>query len=49
MKGGNRNVGFADTGLKRAYPNLGWLILVREDEREALAPLLGLGHLPSPF
>ncbi len=44
MGGGNRIVGFADTDLKRAYPNLGWLILVSQDEREALAPLLGLGH-----
>jgi len=44
MRGGNRIVGFADTGLKRAYPNLGWLILVSQDQREALAPLLGLGH-----
>ena len=44
MRGGNRIVGFADTGLKRAYPNLGWLILVSQDEREALAPLLNLGH-----
>ena len=44
MRGGNRIVGFADIGLKRAYPNLGWLILVSQDEREALAPLLGLGH-----
>src|SRR5713226_1245354 len=44
MRGGNRIVGFADTGLKRTYPNLGWLILVSQDEREALAPLLGLGH-----
>lgn len=44
MRGGNRIVGFSDTNLKRAYPNLGWLILVSQDEREALAPLLGLGH-----
>jgi hypothetical protein len=44
MRGGDRLVGFADTGLKRAYPNLGWLILVSQDEREALAPLRGLGH-----
>jgi hypothetical protein len=44
MRGGNRIVGFADTGLKRTYPNLGWLILVSQDEREALAPLLGLSH-----
>ncbi len=44
MRVGDRIVGFADTGLKRAYPNLGWFILVSQDEREALAPLLGLGH-----
>ena len=44
MRGGNRIVGFADTGLKRTYPNLGWLILVSQDEQEALAPLRSLGH-----
>ena len=44
MRGRNRIVGFADTGLKRSYPNLGWLILVSQDEREALAPILSLGH-----
>jgi hypothetical protein len=44
MRRGDRLVGFADTGLKRAYPNLGWLILVSQDEREALAPLRSLGH-----
>jgi hypothetical protein len=44
MRGGDRIVGFADAGLKRTYPNLGWIILVSQDEREALAPLLGLGH-----
>ena len=44
MRGGNRIVGFADTGLKRTYPNLGWLILVSQEEREALAPLLSLSR-----
>jgi len=44
MRRGNRIVGFADTGLKRTYPNLGWLILVSQNEREALAPVLGLSH-----
>src|SRR5207244_12605481 len=28
MRGGGRIVGFADTSLKRAYLNLGWLVLV---------------------
>jgi hypothetical protein len=44
MRGGDRLVGFADTGLKSAYPNLAWLILVSQDEQEALAPLRSLGH-----
>jgi Cache domain len=44
MKGGNRIVGFADTGLKGTYPNLGWLIVVSQSEREALAPLRGIDH-----
>jgi hypothetical protein len=41
---GRRIVGFADTGLKRSYPKLEWLILVSQDEREALAPLRTLEH-----
>ena len=34
----------ASAGKRRAYPNLGWLILVSQEERAALAPLLGLDH-----
>ena len=44
MKNGSRLVGFAETGLAETYPNLGWLILVSQDEQEALAPVLTLGH-----
>ncbi len=44
LKNGNRLVGFADAGLKHSYPNLSWLILVSQDEREALAPVRTLGH-----
>jgi hypothetical protein len=44
MKNGNRIVGFADTGLKHSYPNLGWLILVSQEEQEALAPVRTLWH-----
>jgi hypothetical protein len=44
MKNGNRIVGFADAGLKHSYPNLSWLILVSQEEREALAPVRTLGH-----
>ena len=32
-------VGFADTELKRSQPNLDWVILVSQAEREALAPV----------
>ena len=44
MKTENRIVGFADIGLKHSYPNLSWLILVSQEEREALAPVRTLGH-----
>jgi hypothetical protein len=44
MRNGTRIVGFADTGLKRSYPNVEWLVLVSEGEREALAPVRTLGH-----
>ena len=36
---GERIVGFADTELKRGQPNLDWVILVSQREREALAPV----------
>ena len=32
-------VGFADTELKRSQPNLDWIILVSQREREALGPV----------
>jgi hypothetical protein len=44
MKGGDRIVGFADIGLKANYSNLGWLILVSQDEQEALAPFRSVVH-----
>jgi hypothetical protein len=38
--GGARHViGFADTGLKQDYGNLGWLVLAAQDTREAFAPI----------
>ncbi|MGA7624135.1 MAG: hypothetical protein WCA91_11175, partial [Candidatus Acidiferrales bacterium] len=37
--GGKRLVGFADTGLRQSYPNLGWTVVVSMDEREAIAPI----------
>jgi len=44
MKNGNRIVGFSDAGLKHSYPNLSWLILVSQEEREALGPVRTLGR-----
>ena len=37
--GGKRLAGFADTGLQQAYPNLGWTVVVSQDERDATAPI----------
>jgi len=37
--GGKRIAGFADTGLKQAYPNLGWTVVASVDEREATASI----------
>jgi Cache domain len=37
--GGKRLAGFADTGLRQAYPNLDWTVVVSEDERDATAPI----------
>ncbi len=36
---GKRLAGFADTGLKQTYPNLGWTVVVSMNEREATAPI----------
>jgi Cache domain len=40
LRSGNRNlIGFADTGLKQDYRDLGWVVLVTQDEHDALAPV----------
>jgi hypothetical protein len=44
MRRGSRIMGFADTGLKQMYPNLSWLVMVSQDEREALASVRTVGH-----
>jgi len=44
LRGGNRVVGFADTGLKQSYPNLSWFVIVSQDEREALASVRTVGY-----
>ncbi len=44
LRGENRIVGFADTGLKQTYPNLGWFVMVSQSEDEALASIRTVGH-----
>jgi len=44
MRGGNRIVGFADTGLTPNYSNLNWFVVVSQSEREALAPVRTVGY-----
>jgi len=36
--GASKLIGFADTGLKGDYANLGWVVTVSQDRREAFAP-----------
>jgi hypothetical protein len=44
MRGGNRIVGFADTGLTPSYSNLSWFVMVSQNEHEALAPVRTVGY-----
>lgn len=46
VKGGSRSmIGFADTGLKQDYGNLGWIVVISQDAREAFAPIRAAGRL----
>jgi hypothetical protein len=38
-------IGFADTGLKEDYQNLGWVVLVSQDANEAFASIRFVGRL----
>lgn len=40
-----RLIGFADTGLRANYPNLGWVVLVSQDASEAFAAIRLAGRL----
>ena len=37
-------VGFAGTGLKQHFANLGWVVMVSQEEHQAAAPIRQLGH-----
>jgi len=45
LRGGRTVIGFADTGLKRDYGNLSWVVLVCQDAVEAFAPIRVAGRL----
>lgn len=38
-KGESYLIGFADTGLKDAYPNLPWIVVASQEEREIMGPI----------
>ena len=44
LRGGNRIVGFADTGLKQTFGNLPWLVIVSQRTREAVGAQLTVGY-----
>ena len=37
-------IGFADTGLKQHYSNLGWIVIVSQEEHQAAAPIRQVEH-----
>ncbi len=37
-------IGFADTGLKQHYENLGWIVIVSQEEHRAAAPMRQVEH-----
>lgn len=39
-KGGSYLIGFADAGLREAYPNLPWIVLASQEEGEVVGPVL---------
>jgi hypothetical protein len=44
LRAGAHLVGYANTGLKKNYENLGWLVLVIQEERQATASIRQLGQ-----
>jgi hypothetical protein len=42
LQSGRHIIGFADTGLNKTFKNLGWTVLISQDEHEAVAPIRSL-------
>jgi hypothetical protein len=44
LRSGPYIIGFADTGLKQHYDNLGWIVIVSQHEHQAAAPMRQVEH-----
>jgi Cache domain len=44
LASGQHIIGFADTGLKQHYDNLGWIVIVSQEEHQAAAPIRQVEH-----
>jgi hypothetical protein len=44
LASGPHIIGFADTGLKQHYDNLGWIVIVSQEEHQAAAPIRQVEH-----
>jgi hypothetical protein len=44
LRAGPHLIGYSNTGLKKNYENLGWLVLVSQEERQATASIRQLGQ-----
>jgi Cache domain len=44
LRSGPYIIGFADTGLKQHYDNLGWIVIVSQEEHQAAAPMRQVEH-----
>jgi len=44
LRNGPWIVGYANSGLKQHFSNLGWIVLVSQEEHQAAAPIRGLVH-----
>jgi hypothetical protein len=44
LRSGPYLIGYANTGLKKSYENLGWVVLVSQDERQGTAAIRQIGR-----
>lgn len=44
LRSGPWIVGYANSGLKQHFSNMGWIVLVSQEEHQAAAPIRGLAH-----